>query len=219
MTPKKHNEVAGTVELQLTKEPEEIAWLTGHHVEFMPMYMKYVQLTKQLEEIIDLFQDDHRDKVLEIMRAHDSLPDLFMVCLEYVCRDPSFEASINAQVRHAPTKSVILDMKTLYLERLAERPTLTKSGFAHTENKKLTAVHDAEKKQIAFFEAQLDELKKQLAQVEKGDISTRRTTRQEIRAVKTSLADLKKALVKPYTTRQIARWLEGVEPFPETLTS
>lgn len=218
MTPKKHNDVAGTVELQLTKEPEEIAWLEGHHVEFIPMYMKNVQLTKQLEEIIDLFQNDHRDKVLEIMRAHDSLPDLFMVCLEYVCRDPSFEASINAQVRHAPTKSVILDIKSLYLKRLAEKPTLTKSGFAHIENKKLTAVHDAEKKQIAFFDAQLDELKKQLTQIEKSDSSARRTTRQEIRAVKTSLADLKKALVKPYTTRQIARWLEGVGPFPETLT-
>ena len=44
MTPKKHNDVAGTVELQLTKEPEEIAWLEGHHVEFIPMYMKNVQL-------------------------------------------------------------------------------------------------------------------------------------------------------------------------------
>ncbi len=118
MKPRKQKQVEGAISLKVPEDQEMVGQLEELCIQFKSKYEEHSKLTKQLEEIVDFFQRGEKNKALEIMRAHDSLPELFLVCLEYVCRDPSFDTMINAQIRHAPTNSAAQEMKILYLERL-----------------------------------------------------------------------------------------------------
>lgn len=212
MIPETPDGVVGTMALKLPDDPEVIKAISDFDAQFMPKYLRHRELRNQLEKFIELFQTGEHAQLLDLMRANDSLPELFMVMLEYVCRDPGLEAAENAHVRHAQTKGTILDMRTLYLEQLSANPKLTKSAFAQRQHVKLMEAYKQLHKATEGIREEIAAKSAQKLNVSTSEKRKIRELNREIKECQAKLDELTSSLVKPYTARTIAQWLNGVEP-------
>jgi hypothetical protein len=212
MNPETHNDVIGAMALKLPDDPEVIRAISEFDAQFMPKYLRHCELRNQLEEFIELFQTGEHAQLLDLMRANDSLPELFMVMLEYVCRDPGLEAAENAHARHAKTKDAIWEMRELYLSQLADNPNLTKNEFAQRQHLRLTHENEAQLKEIGDLNKEIAAKKARKLETPTNEKRVLRELNREIKDGKEKLDERTSALVKPYAARTIAQWLNGVEP-------
>lgn len=207
MLPEEHKEIVGTVQLKLSEDPDEIAWFDEQCDRLLPIYKKHLSQTKQLEEFIELYQTGQHEKLRKILQSHDSLPDLFLLCLHYSCRDPKVDASISAQILHAKDKIQSDELVTLYRERLLENPKLSQREFARSQNKRLNLQNVKDSEAIKALQMKLEALKHSLSEVEVGDSGSRSQIRGEIKNLKSQIATAKSKLIKPYAVRTIEGWL------------
>lgn len=215
MIPETPNGVVGTKALKLPDDPEAIRTISDFDVQFMPKYVRHSELRNQLEKFIELFQTGEHAQLLDFMRAHDSLPELFMVMLEYVCRDPGQEATENAHARHAKTKDAIWEMRELYLSQLADNPNLTKNEFAQRQHLRLTHENEAQLKEIGDLNKEISAKKARKLETPTNEKRVLQGLNREIKEGKEKLDERTSALVKPYAARTIAQWLNGVKPLTQ----
>lgn len=205
MKPKTSKQDEHVISLEIADDPEIETWLERFKIQ----YAMHSKLARQLEEVINVFQQGKKKKALEMLQAHDSLPELFMVCLEYVCRDPSLEAQENAFARHAKTKTNKLEVKSAYLEKKAANSKLTRQQFARDHHRKMKIEFSGKEKEVQVAIDDLDQLKRKLSETD--SVVVRKQLRQEIKVKKVIVDTLKKTICKPYPERTIVDWITGLE--------
>lgn len=173
-------------------------------------YKLHLEKTKQLEEILDVFRSDERSRALEMMKTHDSLPELFMLFLEYLHQDPEMVAKHNAVASHQHGAKTRLEARSTFLEKRAEKPKLTQKQFARDCHFVQLEDYQKQEKQLEDLASLIGQTKDRLKNAESK--SQQELIRQERKTAKEKMVELKTGMRKPYSEKTIAGWLAGVEP-------